>query len=201
MLVASLIDAYGRPVASEDVFDAILALLSASSYTRRFAEDLEDVFPHVPFPADHSVFIRAAEIGREIRAVESFARAPAMQPAAFCRLASEPDGPVASVSYRNGEIALCADGTGRVTGIPQPVWEFAVSGYRVLHRWIEGRIGLPADLALIREFRDVAARIAELIHWFDAADIVLDETLAHTLTRDALGFSAPGSGDEDDGDD
>ena len=200
-LVASLTDAYGRTITSEDVFDAILALLSASSYSRRFAEDLEDVFPHIPFPADHAVFVRATEAGREIRAIETFARAPAAQPAGFCRLASEPDGLVAAVTYRDGEIDLCADGTGRITGIPQPIWDFAVSGYRLLPRWIEGRIGLQADLALVREFRDVAARIAELIHCFDAADIVLDDTLAHTLTREALGFPAALGGDEEDGDD
>jgi hypothetical protein len=190
-LLAGLAEAYGAPVAPEDIFDAIVALLSATSYTRRFAEDLEDVFPHIPFPADHAVFLRAAELGRQIRAVESFARVPAAQPAAFFRLASEPADPVAPVTYRDGEIALCADGSGRITGIPRPVWDFAVSGYRVLSRWIDGRVGLPADLAFVRELRDVAARIAELIHWFDAADIVLEETLAHTLTREELGFPAP----------
>ncbi|MBX3561647.1 MAG: N-6 DNA methylase [Sphingomonas sp.] len=191
VLVASLAESYGVPVAAEDVFDAILALLSATSYTRRFAEDLEDVFPHIPFPADHAVFLRAVEIGREIRGLETFARPPAAQPAGFCRLASEPAGEIAPGAFRDGEIALCADGSGRITGVPQAVWDFAVSGYRVLPRWIEGRAGLPADLAFVRELRDVAARIAELIHRFDAADLVLDDTLAHTLTRAELGFPAP----------
>ena len=108
---------------------------------------------------------------------------------------------LANVTYREGEIVLCADGTGRVTGIPPGVWSFSVSGYRVLPRWIEGRKGLPADLGLIRELREVAARIAELIHHFDAADLVLNDTLAHTLTREELGFPAPVDADETDDDD
>lgn len=114
-------------------------------------------------------------------------------PAAFCRLASEPtaNAIVGTVAYADGEIALCGDGSGRITGIPQQVWNFAVSGYRVLPRWIEGRKGLLADLSLIRELRDVAARIAELIHRFDEADLVLNDTLANTLTREELGFPAP----------
>jgi Type ISP C-terminal specificity domain/N-6 DNA Methylase len=202
-LLASLGEAYGQAVKPEDVFDAILALLSATSYTRRFAEDLEDVFPHIPFPADHGVLLRAVAVGREIRAVETFTRQPRKQPAAFCRLASEPavGSVLANVTYRDGDIVLCADGTGRVTGIPEAVWSFSISGYRVLPRWIEGRKGLPADLALIREIRDVAARIAELIHHFDAADLVLNDTLAHTLTREELGFPAPVDADETDDDD
>lgn len=197
-LIAALAAAYGAPVAPDDVFDAILALLSATSYTHRFAEDLEDVFPHIPFPAHPEIFVRAVAAGREIRAVETFARAPAAQGPGFCRLASEPGGDVASVTYRDGEIALCEDGSGRITGIPQAVWDFAVSGYRVLPRWIDGRIGLPPDLALVREFRDVAARIHELIHWFAQADLVLEATLADTLTRDELGFPAGGIAEADD---
>ncbi|MDQ3143522.1 MAG: hypothetical protein M3Q57_01400, partial [Pseudomonadota bacterium] len=71
VLLASLGEAYGQVVTAEDAFDAILALLSATSYTRRFAEDLEDVFPHIPFPADHAVLMRAITIGGEIRTVET----------------------------------------------------------------------------------------------------------------------------------
>jgi hypothetical protein len=70
------------------------------------------------------------------------------------------------------------------------VWDFSVSGYRVLPRWIDGRLGLPANIAFVRELRDIAARIAELIHRFDEADLVLEATLADTLTREELGFAA-----------
>ena len=198
VLLAHLAEAYGQAVAPQDVFDAILALLSATSYTRRFAEDLEDVFPHIPFPADHEVLMRAAAVGAQIRAVEAFERPPTPRPIAFCRLLSEPsrDATVAAVAYHDGAITLCADGTGRITGIPAAVWGFAVSGYRVFPRWIDGRKGLPADLALTRELRDVAARIAELIHRFDEADLVLADTLADTLSRAELGFPAPVAAEE-----
>ena len=202
VLAAALSAAYGAAQQPEDVFDAILCLLSASSYTLLFAEDLEDVFPHIPFPADPEVFARAVAVGRNIRALEAFQRPAAanFRPAAFCRLASEPNGNVAAVIYRDGEISLCEDGTGRITGITEAVWNFSVSGYRVLPRWIEGRKGLPASLAFVRELRDVAARIAELLHWFDAANLVLEETLANTLTRDELGFPAPEPEDDGEGD-
>lgn len=193
-LLRALGAAYGQTVAPEDVFDAILCLLSAASYTRRFAEDLEDVFPHVPFPADQAVFMEAVGIGREIRAVETFARDPEPRfcPPTLARQASHLTGaPVAPVSYVDGEITLCDDGSGRLTGIPQAVWDFAVTGYRVLPRWVEGRVGEPADLALVRSFRDLSARIAELIHRFDSADLVLEATLVETLTREELGLAAP----------
>ncbi len=189
-LIAGLSAAYGAPVTPEDAFDAILALLSATSYTRTFAEDLEDVFPHIPFPATRAVFDQAVTIGRDIRAVEGFARQAEarFRPLEFFRLRSDPTGLLAAgIEPRDGEIMLCADGSGRVSGVSEAVWSFAVSGYRVLPRWIEARAGLLAE-SLWPDLRDIASRIAELIHRFDEADLVLTATLADSLRREALGF-------------
>ena len=46
----------------------------------------------------------------------------------------------------------------------------------------------------------MAARIAELIDWFDAADLVLEATLDDTLTRVELGFPAPEPEEAEQGD-
>lgn len=206
ILITALTDAYGAPQTPEDIFDAILGLLSAKSYTVRFAEDLEDVFPHIPFPADPAVFAQAVQIGREIRALEAFEREPAAayRPKDFCRIVGTPDDDtvIADIGYSDGTLSLWKGGRVVVpafTGLPEAVWSFSVSGYRVLPRWIDGRKGLPVTLALMRELRDVAARIAELMHWFDAADLVLDATLSNSLTREELGFpvGAPDETNED----
>ena len=191
-LIESLSTAYGEPVAAEDVFDAILCLLSASSYTLRFAEDLEDVFPHVPFPAQHAIFEDAVRVGREIRAVETFMRQPkeAYRRPNFVRVVSQPHGAVAPVEYADGAITLCGDGTGRILGLPQPVWDFSVSGYRLVPRWLEARVGLPAELALVRELRDICGCVAELIDLFANADIVLESTLHETLTLRGVGLGS-----------
>jgi hypothetical protein len=186
--------AYGVAVTPEQVFDAILCLLSARSYTLRFAEDLEDVFPHVPFPADHAAFAASATLGAQIRAVQTFDAAHplgSLADPAFVRLVTaptqgallEPEGPNA------GRLTLCADGTGEVEGLPPVLWAFEVSGYPVLRRWLEGRAGLPVDLALFDAFRDVCARLAELIDLFDRADTLLADSLAATLNREALGMA------------
>ena len=191
-LTRRLSAAYGETVGPEDVFDAILCLLSASSYTPRFAEDLEDVFPHVPFPAGYHAFKEARRIGGEIRAVETFSRGPGpdyLTPG-LARLATQPRGAVAPGDYADGAVALCANGSGRVEGLPNDIRSFAVSGYRVLPRWLEARAGLPADLGFVRDLRDICGRIAELIDLFGRADIVLEAALRETLTREALGLEA-----------
>lgn len=195
-LTTAIAEAYGVSQPPEDIFDAILCLLSARSYTRRFAEDLEDTFPHIPFPADPAVFAQAVATGREIRVLEAFQREPAeaFRPRDFCRIVAQPDESmvVSETAYAEGTLSLWKASNAAMpafTGLPQAVWDFSVSGYRVLPRWIDGRKGLPVTLALMRELRDVAARIHELLHWFAEADVVLEATLADTLTREELGFA------------
>ena len=191
-LLQGLSTSYGTPISAEDTFDAILALLSATSYTFRFAEDIEDVFPHVPFPASHEVFADAAEIGREIRALETFARAPGAQflTRALARVETEATEALHASDMTDGEFFLCANRSGRVSGITVDIWTFSVSGYRLLPRWLAARQGQPVDHALIVAMRDVAGRIAELIDLFGRADRVLEQALAATLIRDILGVGA-----------
>jgi hypothetical protein len=195
-LLSGLEAAYARRLGPEDLFHAIAALLSATSYTRRFAWDLEEAFPHIPFPEDRAVFEQAARIGAEIAALETFARQPA---AAFrtARLAGKATGVTLQVppigraflpdGSGNGAIPLQHDGSLRLALVPQRVFDFGVSGYPVLHRWLAARAGEP--LAEVqRDALDVVWRLAELLHWFDEADPVLEAALARPLTRAMLGL-------------
>jgi hypothetical protein len=201
-LIEGLALAYHAPVEPQAVFDAILGLLSATSYTLRFAEDLEDVFPHIPFPADRAVFEAAAAVGKSIREVETFARPPgaAYLTRALGRIETTAHGPLAEIGPRawaEGELTLGANGSGRVSGIPAAVWTFAVSGYPLLPRWLAGRKGTDLNDEFLKEFRDINGRINELIHRFDEADLVLEQALTHSLSRDELGLT-PAANESDD---
>ena len=190
-LLEGLAMAYGAPVSAQDAFDVILALLSAKSYTLRFAQDLEDTFPHVPFPADHALFQNAAALGRDIRAVQTYARAPgaAFLTSAIARVETTPTSALHAGQRVNDEIFLCADGSGRVSGVSEAVWSFSVSNYRLLPRWLEARKGLAPDHGFLTDLRDLVGRIGELIDLFDRADHVLTHALTATLGREALGLT------------
>ena len=189
-LLNGLATNYGEQVDAADVFDAILALLSATSYTLRYAEDLEDVFSHVPFPSDLALFGAAVALGREICAVETFARPPGTPFLArnVARVETEATVSLCVSDWSEDELFLCANRTGRVSGISAEVWNFSVSGYRLLFRWLDARKGLAVDHALISGMRDVVGRIAELIDLFARADQILERALLATLTREALGL-------------
>jgi hypothetical protein len=200
-LLEGLSLAYHAPVDPQTVFDTILALLSASSYTLRFAEDLEDVFPHVPFPAKRALFDEAAAVGAQIREVETFARPPRPEflTDKITRVETAPHGPLAEIgpgSWDEGELILCENGSGRISGIPAAVWQFSVSGYPVLPRWLAARKGIEVTHDFLNEFRDITGRINELIHLFDEADIVLQKAVNHSLTRERLGLESAPAEDE-----
>ena len=171
------------------MFDCILCLLSAKNYTLKFAEDLEDVFPHIPFPAQHSAFVEAANLGAEIRGIETFARPPRPDflPPQLCRFSTPPKGKIAAPRYDDGAFNFCENGAGHATGIPHDVWHYAVSGYELLPSWIAGRIGLEVDLALATELRDICGRIAEVIDLTAKADKILDKALLEVMTRATAG--------------
>jgi hypothetical protein len=192
-LLTGLAANYGAPVEAQEAFDAILALLSTTSYTLRYAEDLEDVFPHVPFPGDHALFLEAVALGREIRAVETFSRPPRPEflTPAVARIETAATETLHASDCIGCELFLCANRTGRVTGVSPAVWDFSVSGYRLLYHWLDARQGLAVDHTLITAYRDVVGRIAELIDLFGRADQVLARALAATLSRDALGLAEP----------
>lgn len=67
------------------------------------------------------------------------------------------------------------------------MFAFGVSGYRVLYRWLAARAGEPLA-EMQRDALDLAWRLAELLHWFDLADPVLDAAVARPLSRTALGL-------------
>ena len=199
-LLDRLAEHYARPVPPGHAFDAILGLLSATSYTSRFAWDLEETFAHIPFPADPAVFAEAARIGAEIRLLETFGREP---DAAFrsAKLLGRPSGlPLAKIRPADfseddtggGHVPLLADQSLRVAGVSRRAWEFSVSGYRVLQKWLAAREGQIVDAALQRQILDLFWHVDELLNWFDAADPVLAAAVAHPLTCAELGIPNPG---------
>ena len=195
--VAGLSGVYGVELSPLQLFDAILALLSATQYTVRFAYDLENDFPHVPFPGDKAVFAAAASLGSRIRELEAFEAAPAKE---FCwaRLDGNP-APTLAVPTRSrtftrndgpdrttGRIALVEDGSFVISNVSEAAWNFRVSGYPVLHRWLRARNGQPVDAALQRDTLDVVGRIEELLHRFREADPLLEHAIEMSLTTNQL---------------
>lgn len=91
-----------------------------------------------------------------------------------------------------GAVALLADASFRMTGVSERVWQFNVSGYPLLYKWLKARSGEPMHgergAELLQEALDVAWRIEELLALFDQADGVLANVLDQSLIREDFGL-------------
>lgn len=177
--------AYGTLPAPQNVFDAILCLLSARSYTLRFAADLEGDFPHVPFPRDPTVMARAAALGARFRALQTF-DSPADPAHNTAIVATAPGAATllaSGISRDAGAIVLGSDGSARVEGVSTAVWDFTISGYAILPRWLAHRRGQKVDAAMLDAVRDLVARVGQLIALMTEADDILVNALSDSLSR------------------
>ena len=72
--------------------------------------------------------------------------------------------------------------------MPERVWNFEVSGYRVLYRWLAARTGEALDQMLLRATLDLAGRLGELVQRCDEADTLLEQATDSPVTRTDLGL-------------
>jgi hypothetical protein len=86
----------------------------------------------------------------------------------------------------NGQFAVCDDGSCRIGPVPQFVWDFEISGYPVLQKWLAHRQGQPVNAALLANLRDLIGRIAEIDKLMKEADAILEQALAAPLTKTSL---------------
>lgn len=187
--LAELKDRLGATIEPQQVFDAILALLSATSYTTRFAWDLEDTFPQIPFPADVELFRRTAETGARIRSLQTFVADPSEE---FFRgrikgravsplLNVPPPRQAFTIQGDEGTLALTASGDLHVIGVPVRVWDFAISGFSVLYQWMNARRGQALNATMHRNILELVARINQLLYLFDEADVLMEAALEAPL--------------------
>jgi hypothetical protein len=147
---------YKTAVSAEDLMAYIAAVAAHPAYTARFQEDLTQPGLRIPLTARARLFAQAVEIGRTVlwlhtfgeRCVDSNSGRPARSP----RLAKDkapripaagaiPQGPEAmpdEISYDPGKKRLLVGG-GYVENVSPEIWDYEVSGKRVVAQWFSYR--------------------------------------------------------------
>ncbi len=173
----------------EDLASYLMAVLSTPAYHARFEAELGDRVVRVPLTADPALFARAVALGRRLlwlqtgatRMVDaSEARPPSLPAVAgleWCEAVTQIPADPATISYDPVREHLRI-GDGIVAGVRADVWDFSVSGWPVLSRWLEHRTRKG------RGRRSSALDAIRPEHWLDAwNDELLDllRTLTHSL--------------------
>jgi hypothetical protein len=142
-----------RKVGGEDVLAYIAAVAAHPAYTQRFKADLVQPGLRIPLTAEAELFARAVELGREVVWLhtfgERFADPKHGRPAAPPRLPKDlaPKVPAGGaipggadempdeIDYDEASQTLRVGDTGRVERVTRAMWEYEVSGKRVLTQW------------------------------------------------------------------
>jgi hypothetical protein len=141
----------GQPVAAEDLFAYVYALLSARGYVDRFWDELETPGPRVPISRDAALFFETVELGRELINLHTFGtrflqHGRGVNPARARIL--EPIGPEMPEEFEYDEADRSLRiGRGQLEPVPPEVWDFEVSGLRVLRSWLRYRLREPVGRA------------------------------------------------------
>ncbi|MRH92806.1 N-6 DNA methylase [Nocardia sp. SYP-A9097] len=146
-------------VSAEDLLAYIAAVASHRGYTERFAENLRTPGVRIPLTADHQCWTDAVRLGREVLWLHTFGHRlvdPVQsRPHGAPRLSGERKPRVVETIPDTAEdmpesVGYSADtetlhiGSGRITPVPQEVWEYEVSGLKVVKHWFDYRKRIPS---------------------------------------------------------
>ena len=139
-LLKTLSDVLGATVSAEQFFAYTYGVLAQPSYTERFWDQLEAPPPRIPITTDPDLFAAMAEHGQKLLHLhtyhERFGPKTLVSGQALCT-EGVTEYPTTATHDPANEILHVADGQfGPVT---QEMWNYQVSGYLVLQRWLEHR--------------------------------------------------------------
>jgi hypothetical protein len=131
--------------APEHLAAYVYALLSTPAYQARFEEELEGKVVRVPLTAEPTLWEAAVALGSELIRLHTFGerfpdartRSPRTQPSWDSGVTTLPDDH-AEITYDEDRQQLRI-GDGAVSHVPVEVWDYTVSGYPVVRRWLEHR--------------------------------------------------------------
>lgn len=202
-ITGGLLDALGKEYdtapTAEDLAAYVYAVLGGQSYTRRFWNELETPGPHVPVTRSGKTFAEAAKLGRKLIWLHTYAErfrgedrgeeVPQGKATTIKGVSSDPAQYPAEYGYdpAKQEIAV---GDGRFGPTAPAVWEFEVSGLKVVQSWLGYRMKKRAgkkssSLDDIRPERWTARMSDELLEllWVLESTLAMEPELEKALEK------------------
>lgn len=154
-LLELLEQTYGSAVTPEDLIGYIAGVLGHPGYTVRFHDELEEPGPRVPLTKNVTLFRRAAELGKQVIAWQTYAerfpesigtqrgRVPPGRARVKVAIPSDPEKyPVSlqrDVRYDASAQELHV-GEGVIERVDPRIWDYEVSGLNVVRSWLGYRM-------------------------------------------------------------
>lgn len=198
-LLAALGSVYGTIPTAEDLAAYVYGVLGGQSYTRRFWNELETPGPRVPLTKDGKTFSAAAKLGRKLIWLHTYAQrfrgedrgdeVPQGKATTIKGVSSDPAKYPETYSYDPVALEVLV-GDGRFGPVAPEVWEFEVSGLKVVQSWLGYRMKKRAGkksspLDEVRPERWAARMSEELLEllWVLEATLMMEPELEKVLDK------------------
>jgi hypothetical protein len=228
-LLEKLGEIYGTVPSAEALFAYCYALLTPRAYVETFAEELLLPGPRIPLTRSSELFGRVAAMGHELirlhtfgqRDLESDTPPGEVEPGSarcICGISPDPLRYPEDYAY-NAESETLRVGDGVFAPVAPAVWEYSVSGLRVVRSWLDyrkkepnGRSSSPLDAirperwtaAMTEELLEVLWTLEKTLELEPVATSLLEEVLSSALIKaeelpmpTAAERAAPGGDDAD----
>jgi hypothetical protein len=202
-LLAALGKEHGSVPSAEDLAAYVYALLGGQSYTKRFWNELETPGPRVPMTKDGAIFADAVKLGRKLIWLHTYAarfqdatqgdEVPNGKATTIKGVSSAPAHYPAEYAYDPAKREVTV-GDGRFGPVAPEVWDFEVSGLKVVQSWLgyrmkkrSGKKSSPLDE--IRPERWTARMSDEFLEllWVLEATLAMEPDLAAVLDKAVSG--------------
>ena len=143
-LLPALNDVFHKTIAAEDIAAYLYAVLAHPGYTARFHEELENRDVRVPITLDESLFAAATDAGRRLIYLHSYGERFALDQvkragSARNTKAISTESLPETFSYDEATQTLHV-GDGQFKPVARAIWEFEVSGLKVVQSWLGYRM-------------------------------------------------------------
>jgi predicted helicase len=131
----ALIENYKTIPAPEEIFYYIYSVLFSNIYRVNYAEFLKTDFPRIPFTKDYKLFIKLGEYGKQLADLHLLKSEELDIP--FAKFQGAGDNRAEKVVFQPDKVYI--NSNQYFEGIEEDVWEYQISGYQVLDKWLKDR--------------------------------------------------------------
>lgn len=149
-IVKQIEEGLGEPVAPEELFDYIYAVLHSPSYRERYKEFLKIDFPRIPFPTGAVQYHRLAEKGAELRRLHLMEDLPSSTGVSF-----PIDGSARVDCYRWQDNRVYINDEQYFDHVPATAWQFYIGGYQPAQKWLKDRRGRTLTFDDLRHYQRI----------------------------------------------
>ncbi len=163
-----------NPIAPEDIFGYIYAVLHSPTFRTRYSELLRIDFPRIPISAGVSLFNQLSNIGRRLAEIHMLTSLDEGENEVT--YIGRPFPEVKKVTWSNRTVWIDEANELGFKGVSEEVWNFHIGGYQVCRNWLKDRKGRVLSDGEVKHYTAIAAAISKTIRLMAEVD---ESIIAH----------------------